>query len=255
MPIESDYTVPALYRGLKILELFDGENRVLTTNDFASHLSCSNAAIYRIVITLTEMNYLRKIARNTYELGPQVISRGFSYLASRDLVDIVKPHITELRDSTSMSCHLSIREGTDSIYIYRAFAAQRLTVNIPIGTRLPCHITAMGRILLTQLDDSGLESLYRNISLDGYGTSAPRSLPELKMTIREDAQRGWVEHRSDYATAIAAGIIDHTGTIIGAINISGPDAILTTEARRSDIRNALLDTAQRINAELGSVHD
>ncbi|MGS0468088.1 helix-turn-helix domain-containing protein [Cobetia marina] len=88
---ENDYTVPALFRGLRILEMFSSRRKVLTTNDFAEELGTTNSAIYRIVITLTDMGYLKKIARNTYELGPQVISLGFSYLASRDLVEVVAP--------------------------------------------------------------------------------------------------------------------------------------------------------------------
>ena len=73
---EKDYTVPALARGLSILEFFNQERRVLSTQELADQLGLSKAAIYRIVQTLTEMQYLNKLARNTYELGPAVVSLG-----------------------------------------------------------------------------------------------------------------------------------------------------------------------------------
>ncbi|MFP5302018.1 IclR family transcriptional regulator [Cobetia sp. SIMBA_158] len=251
---ENDYTVPALFRGLRILEMFSSSRKVLTTNDFAEELGTSNSAIYRIVITLTDMGYLKKIARNTYELGPQVISLGFSYLASRDLVEVVAPHLDTLRDQTTMSCHLSVREGTDAIYLYRAFAAQRISVNIPIGSRLPCHVSAMGRILLTVLGEDELQQLYRQIRLDDYPPPAPQNLPALKDAIEEARRQGWVESRSDYATAIATGLYDHTGHLVGAINISGPDAMMADERRRLLLRGALMDCARHINHELGGLH-
>lgn len=250
---EIDYTVPALYRGLKILELFDSQNRILTTQDFADALEVTTSSIYRIVTTLTEMNYLDKVAKNTYQLGPQVISHGFSYLASRDIVDIVMPHLSALRNLVSMSCHLSVREGQDAVYIYRSFASQRLSVNVPVGTRIACHSCAMGRILLTDLDEPELDALYQHVRLDGYPAPAPRTLPELKQTIANDRTTGWVIHRSDYATAIATGLKDYQGRIVAAINVSGPDALIDGDAYMTELKQQLLATAERISFELGSI--
>jgi DNA-binding IclR family transcriptional regulator len=186
---ETDYMVPALQRGLSILQMFNARERTLGTSEIAERLGVSASAIYRILHTLCEMGYLRKIAKNTYELGPQVVSDGFSYLASRDLVDLALPHLNALRDRTSLSCHLTIREQTDSLYLCRAFAAQRLSVNIPVGTRLPCHCTAMGRILLTGLTPPVLDALYSHVRLDGYAPPAPRTLPELQELIAGDRAR------------------------------------------------------------------
>lgn len=249
---ENDYTVPALYRGLKILELFDSQHRILTTQDFADALGVTTSSIYRIVTTLTDMNYLDKVAKNTYQLGPQVISHGFSYLASRDIVDIAMPHLNALRNAVSMSCHLSVREGQDAVYIYRSFASQRLSVNVPVGTRIACHSCAMGRILLTALDETELDSLYQHVRLDGYPAPAPRTLPELKQAIANDRATGWVMHRSDYATAIATKLTDYQGHTVAAINISGPDALMDCDKRVEELRNQLLTTAERISFELGS---
>lgn len=210
----------------------------------------SPSALYRIVQTLQDMGYLNRLERNQYELGARVISDGFAYLSSRDIVEIALPHLNALRDSTSLSCHLSIREQTDSLYIYRAFAPQRLTVNIPVGTRLPCHVTALGRVLLTALDEDGLAQLYQQVRLDDYPPPAPRTLLELQHTIAEDRERGWVLHRSDYSTAIATAIRDRSGQVVAAINLSGPEAVLATPSAEGRYLGLLRETAADISAEL-----
>ncbi|PPC74331.1 IclR family transcriptional regulator [Pokkaliibacter plantistimulans] len=247
----NDYRVPALFRGLLILQMFNAQTRTLSMNELAEGLGVTVSAIYRIVHTLTEMGYLRKLAKNTYELGPQVVSDGFSYLASRDLVDIAAPHLNALRDRTSLSCHLSIREQTDSLYIYRAFAAQRLSVNIPIGTRIPCHCTAMGRMLLTGLSPAALDALYQSVRLDDHPPPAPKTLPALRQMISDDRERGWVIHRSDYSTAIARGIYNHLGEVVAAINLSGPEAVMDGEVSREHFQQELAQTAEAISRELG----
>ncbi|HEY0285397.1 MAG TPA: IclR family transcriptional regulator [Pseudomonas sp.] len=245
-----DYSVPALARGLSVLGMFDAQTRSLSIQDIAERLGVSTSAVYRILFTLTDMGYLNK--HNTqYELGAQVISTGFSYLASRDIVEVAMPHLNELRDRTSLSCHLSIREQTDSLYLYRAFAAQRLSVNIPIGTRIACHCTAMGRMLLTALSDAELGALYQHIRLDDYPTPAPRTLPQLQALIEGDREQGWVLHRSDYSTAIATSVKDHTGKVSAAINLSGPDAVMDPVGAREQFQALLLECSANISRDLG----
>ncbi|TBU97819.1 IclR family transcriptional regulator [Stutzerimonas kirkiae] len=249
---DTDYRVPALQRGLSIVQMFSAAERSLSANEIAERLGVSLSAIYRIVFTLTEMGYLRKLGKNSYELGPQVLCDGFAYLASRDLADIAMAHLNALRDRTSLSCHLSIREQTDSLYIYRAFAAQRLSVNIPIGTRIPCHCTAMGRMLLSGLSPMELDRLYQHVRLDDYPPPAPKTLPELHQLLERDRERGWVLHRSDYSTAIASAIHDHRGDVVAAINLSGPEAVMDSPVARERYRESLQQCAQAISRELGA---
>ncbi|WP_342246724.1 IclR family transcriptional regulator [Pseudomonas sp. OTU5201] len=249
---EADYRVPALQRGLTILGMFNARVRSLSMNEMAERLAVSPSAVYRIVQTLVDMGYLQKAGRSAFELGPQVIADGFVYLASRDIVEVAMPYLNELRDRTSLSCHLSIREQTESLYLYRAFAPQRLTVNIPIGTRLPCHSTALGRVLLTALDEVELSQLYQHVRLDDYPPPAPRTLPELQQLIRQDRERGWVLHRSDYSTAIATGIRDHSGKVVAAINLSGPDAVMDSPDAQATFLQALGQTQALISAQLGA---
>jgi DNA-binding IclR family transcriptional regulator len=248
---ETHYRVPALERGLSIIEMFSATSRSLTMGDIAERLNLTQSAIYRIVQTLVERGYLRKTAKTLYELGPRVVSGGFAWLASRDIVEIAMSWLNALRDRTSLSCHLAIREHTEAVYIYRAFAQQRLTVNVPIGSRLPCHCTAVGRILLTSLEEAQLYALYRDVRLDGYPLPAPKTYPELQQLLEEDRERGWAVSRSDYSTAIAAPIRNHLGDIISAINLSGPDAIMQSPGVLEHSRLALMNCAEGISAEMG----
>ncbi|MFD1382109.1 IclR family transcriptional regulator [Rhodanobacter aciditrophus] len=242
----TDYHVPALTRGLHIIELFNAEHRVLSTQDFADHLNVSTSSTYRIVQTLLDRGYLKKVARNAYELGPQIVSRGFAYLAGKDLIDIAAPHLNALRDETSISCHLAIRDGLDTLYIYRAQASQRLSVNIPLGTRLPCHTSAMGRVLLQQLSDIELSAMYQTQQLDMYPTPHPQTLGELKRLLRDEWQQGYSSNRSDNATAIAAPIKNYLGKTIAAINISGADQVMNNPEKFDIAKNQLLKAAQAI---------
>ena len=64
-----DYIVPALQRGLRILELFNSDQRNLNMNELAELMGGSVSSIYRIVQTLAAMGYLQKSARTVTSLG------------------------------------------------------------------------------------------------------------------------------------------------------------------------------------------
>lgn len=248
---ENNYMVPALQKGLQILEMFDSQQRSLSQAEMAEALGVSSSSLYRIVQTLTSMGYLNKVGSNSYSLGSQVISRGFSYLASREIVEVAAPFITRLRDSTSLSSHLAIREGNETLYVFRALALQRVSVNVPVGTRFPCHTTAMGRALLIGMSPQELETLYQGQRLDGYPEPAPQTLPDLIAMCEKERAQGWSLHYSDYSTAIAVPVRNFTGEVVAAINVSGPDVIMHKDGVQERLVSALKRSADAIMQELG----
>ena len=251
----TDYMVPALKKGLQILELFSVRQRVLTIGELAERLEVSTSAIYRTVVTLTEMHYLKKAGRNAYELGPMVLSRGFCYLASRDILNMAAAHLDELRDETSASCHLAIREGVEAIYIYRAASPQIMMVNVPVGTRFPCHTVAIGRALLCGLNDETLRKRYSGVPLDGYASGGINSLPQLLVAVAEIRRTGISVSGSDYSTAIATPVRDYTGNVVAAINVSAPDFIIETPGVREHLTGCLIRTGRTISTGMGWPED
>jgi IclR family pca regulon transcriptional regulator len=45
-------------------------------------------------------------------------TKGFAYLATREIVQIVAPYTLALRDESSSSCHLVTRDSIQEIYRY-----------------------------------------------------------------------------------------------------------------------------------------
>lgn len=250
---EKDYTVPALQKGLRILEMFDSNCRALSQVEMAQRLGVSTSSIYRIVQTLTSMGYLSKIGTNTYALGTQVVSRGFSYLASREIVEVAAPFITRLRDSTSLSSHVGVRDGSEVLYVFRALALQRVSVNVPVGTRFPLHTTAMGRALLMGMTPTELQAQFQGQRLDGYPRPAPQTMPELIALCEKERAQGWTRHYSDHSTALAMPIRNFTGQVIAAINISGPDPVMNAEGVMETLLSELKHTAGQIMRQVGGI--
>ena len=98
LPTETKYIVPALAQGLGILSLFSGAQRSFTAPEIAKKLSLPRTKVFRLLQTLLSMDYLRcEEDKRHFSLGPALLSRGFEYLASLDMVEVAQPILQRAR--------------------------------------------------------------------------------------------------------------------------------------------------------------
>lgn len=245
------YLVPALIRGLNILQELSGERRRLTLSEVAAAIGVTRSSAYRLLFTLGHMGFVGFDAETkTYALGPQVLQLGYGYLASRDLVEVAMPHLVRLRDRTGWSAHLGELHGRDVVYLARVATRRSIASTVHVGTRLPARSTTMGRILLSGLSPSEVRELYRDESFAGGGPS----LESLIQQLASDQEAGAVVQNSGYepgVASIAAPIRDVTGHIIAAINISAV-ALLTNDGElNGPLKAEVLAAADAISRDLG----
>jgi DNA-binding IclR family transcriptional regulator len=247
------YTVVGLERGLKLLALFSGEQPEQTLSELARRLGLSRSSVFRVVYTLESMGFLQR-QDNRYRLGPRVLTLGFDYLASQDLVEIARPQLAALRDATGVTAHLGILDRTDVIYVAQAASLRPFASRISVGSRLPAHAMSMGRLLLGGLGDEELTALYAGRALERFTEDTPTTLPTLRERIAIDRERGYVVSRGSFErgiAAVAAPVRDGEGRVVAAINIAGPAAVLDNGALDGVFKDRVIEAAQEISRLLG----
>lgn len=249
--MKKDYIVPALERGLHILELFGQDSKKLSVKEITTALKSTTSQIYRTLYTLEKMHYLEKCDDKKYRLGSQVMHRAFCYLASSEITEVAAAPMRRLRDSTSATTHLAVRSGIEAIYHFRVQSRQQLVPNFAIGTRLPAHRCAVGRMLLSGLSEEKITALYRHVTLDDAPAGSPRSLPALIEQLKQDKARKYASNASHDSKAIAAPIVDYRGKVIAAINISSIHLDIEEGRIQPDLLQALLCCANHISEQFG----
>lgn len=249
------YMVPGLERGLRVLEQFGSARRHLSLAQIARALDVPRSSAFRIIHTLERMGYLeRDEGGRGYHLGTRILSLGFEYLASLDVVDVARPELELMRDTTGASAHLAVREGRDILYLSRVPTRHHLTSNVTIGARRPAHATPMGRLLLSELALDELMALYADHPLQPYTDLTPRTVRELYALAHADLARGYVVSRGSFeagGSSIAAPVFGPNGRVIAAIDISGPDAAFNLAELDTLLKDEVTAAAARISSRLG----
>ncbi|MDT0388479.1 IclR family transcriptional regulator domain-containing protein [Streptomyces dubilierae] len=146
--------VESLARGLTVLTAF-GEGRPrLTLTEVAQATGLARATARRALITYEHLG-LVTTADRTFTLTPRVLSLGFPPLSRTTLPQIAQPHLAALTSRIHESTALAVLSdavlsdaGEEIQYTARVATGRVMSVNITVGTRLPAHATASGRVLL-----------------------------------------------------------------------------------------------------------
>lgn len=253
-PVNHDrYMVPGLERGLRVLFILANERGELSLTEIAERLDAPRSSVFRICYTLDQLGLLRRTPRG-YGLGPRILSLGFDYLSSLDIVEIARPELVALRDDTGASAHLGVLSGTDVVYIAQVPSLRQLASRVAVGSRFPAHAMSMGRLLLSSLPREEFDALYAGVMLKKFTTDTPGTIEELRQKIAAERERGYVISRGSYEqgiVAIAAPVLDRDNKVVAAINISGPAASLDTGALEGVFKDRVCEAAQRISGQLG----
>jgi len=258
---ESATDVPGLERGIAILRLYRRDRASLVAPEIAAELGIPRSTVHRLLHSLETLGLLRSASWGEYALGPGVLTLGFEYLASLDIVEVANPVLSRLRDEMGCSTHLALLYGTNIVFVSRHPVRSAVSSSFGVGFTAPAHVTVIGRLMLGDLDRKALIALYRGVKLVAAGPNAPATLDELAMRIKAERGRGYGIADSASASsqfprgmvAISAPVRGAEGRVVAGINATTVSGAFSAAEIRGTLKDQVLAAAGEISARLGAV--
>ena len=232
----SDYAVPALDKGLDILELLAAESGGLTQTQIAQQLGRTHAELFRMLVCLERRAYVIR-QDDRYRLTTKLFELSHRPEQTRNLLAIALPVMQALSMSLRQSCHLVGRHGADEVLVLAAAESpEPRSFVVRIGSTFPILSTASGRVLLA------------------FAGDRPRTEARTQAMLDAIRKRGMELHRSDVVRGvidISAPVRDARGNVVAALTVP----ILSERSTKRDpsrrAADALLDAVRRISSQLG----
>lgn len=249
-----DSHVHSVLKALRILDAFTVEQPEASLAQLSSFLGMPRSTTHRLVRSLELAHYLEFNSRTgKYRLGLKVLGLGSIVLAQLELVSVSHPFLERLAASTGETVNLGILDGSAVIYIDKVDSREVLRTDLRVGTRLPIHCTALGKLLLAFLPEERAEKILSNYSFQPSTVHTildPRALQAELQVIR---QRGYAYGNQEFilgAQSVGVPIRDFMGKVVAGISVAGPTVRFTEERREAAIP-LLLETARQISERLG----
>lgn len=246
--------VPGLERGIAILRLLNRDRRRITAPEIVAELKIPRSTVHRLLQCLTELDLLRKEPGDAFSAGAGVLSLGFEYLASLDIVQLANPILARLRDETNCNTHLAVLEGYNSIFLLRHLSDIPFSATISVGSSIPVYATVTGRMMLVDHSEAEIRRMFKGVSFRAFGDNTPTSVDQLLKLLETDRANGYALGEGVFGNvlAIATAVRGHDNKIVGAISAIAARGTLTRKELLTSVKAKLLAAAREISQSMGA---
>ncbi|HBZ43618.1 MAG TPA: IclR family transcriptional regulator [Maritimibacter sp.] len=204
--------VAAVNRALSILDAFRQTSGTLTLKEIADATGLYKSTILRLLGSLDDYGYMRRLENGSYQLGPKLAELAAVYRESFNLDAYVVPVLDTLVEELTESATFYVAEGDSRVCLFRREAPQVLRDHVRVGDALPLEKGASGKALRT------------------YAEGLPADGKTMEWAFTSIGER-----HADMAAA-AAPVFDLNGTLIGALNVSGPRSRMTAKVLKQNAK-------------------
>jgi len=269
-PIERQsnrYPVPALDKGLDLLEVLAGQSRGMALVELAAASEKNVTEIFRMVDCLKRRGYIvvdphtdrLNLSMKLYELAHR-------HPPTERLLAVALPQMRALALDTGQSCHLAVQSHGEMLVIAQIDSARNMGFAVHIGGKVGLTSSASGRAYLAFQDDleqTRLLALARDsvglTATVGRATSGAEATHDKTFlaSIQRIRRRGYVSMPSDFIrgiTNMSFPVLSFSGLAVAALTIphlqwQGDDGFPDLAATRMMLGNA----ANRISSAIGNI--
>ncbi|MFH0991701.1 MAG: IclR family transcriptional regulator [bacterium] len=221
-----NYTVPALDRAIRVLELLANAPQGMSLAQLASQTKVPKSTMFRILYTLHQNSIIIEDSeRKMFTLGMKLLEWGNAALSKIDLKTIAHPHLLNLAHETRESFYLAILDHNEVILIDHVDTPEVWKMVTRLGHRSPFHCTATGLVMVSEYTEEELAGLADQQGLKRYTSKTVTSMQKLKKRLEEVRLQGYAvadaEFKADLC-AVAVPIRDHSGKISASLMTALP---------------------------------
>lgn len=220
------YPIESVDRALTVILAFE-ENDTLTISEIGRLLGVSRSTAYRLLNVLEHRGFVRQDPRTkAFSAGTTLLRVGLAAARRSDIRGVLRPLLQQIVDEVGETAHLVVLDGPEAFYMDCVESRQVVRATSRVGTSMPAHVTAAGKVLLAALPDARLDEVLGD-TLPALTRRSKTSATSVRRELKQVAARGWAvnDGESEVGLRAVAALVPSADTNLGidvAITIAGP---------------------------------
>jgi DNA-binding IclR family transcriptional regulator len=243
----------ATARTFAVLEHVARAQQPVEVIDIIAALNLPKATAYRLVDWFIDRGYLsREAGRKRLVVGAKLADLSFRALASS--MHTAAPHLVlqRLVDTVNETCNIGTLVNGDVVYLDRVEAEHwPLRLQFNIGSRVPLHCTALGKLFLALAPARRRHGLLQSLELRWFTEHTITSRSRLEAELKQIRMEQVSFDRQEFLLGVmcaAVPITGKNGELLAAVAVQAPIARMTVETARCH-----LPALRRAAAELAEI--
>ena len=134
--------------------------------------------------------------------------------------------LNSLAEKLGETCNIALPDRDGMIYLDRVETKWPLRIQLPIGTKVPFHATASGKLYLSTLATSHRERLAASLTQEPPQTAnTHRDSASLLTDLKRTRLRGYAEDNEEFMdgmVAVAVPILDQNKRLLSTLSVHAP---------------------------------
>ena len=247
-PESEKHIVPALWRGLKLLEKIAEHPEGAAFSSLVQETGLPTASVYRMVETLEKCGYVKHSVDRRYRISRKLLKLGSLSYGEHSLVERAMPFLRKARDLSGETVLLGVLNGREGIVLACVDSPQAVKVSIQIGHHFPLHTAAPAKAILAMLPEEERIELLESIAYTRFTAATITTKKAFCRELAEVKRLGIAFDRGeelDDLRCIAAPILNEDNYPVAAVWCSGP-ASRFNAAKEKKIVKIIRETAGEI---------
>ncbi|GGA86670.1 IclR family transcriptional regulator [Neiella marina] len=247
------YAVPALDKGLDVLEYLATKSIPLSQKEIADGIGRTANEIYRVLVGLEQRGYLiRDELSGKYRISLKLFTLAKRVSPVDKLRQVAIPIMEDFAVAYGHSCHLSVLYQSKVMVIVHARGPAPVSLSISEGTTFPLVPSTSGRILLAHSNADVRAMLYERD--ESYQNMSKTEIAQLDAELNSIVEQGVCFRPSgltEGVTDCAAIVGQPEGTVIAALAVSSLTSALGQPTDKEELIQAVAATARQIAERVG----
>ncbi len=241
-------------RSFSVLEYVVRAGHPVAPGDIAEQLGLPKPTVYRMIESFEAQGFLQRLfASRRVSVGPRLADFAFDVLRTSIQYAPRRTILNALVAEAGETCNIGTLEGGEIVYLDRVEAKHwPLRLNFHIGSRVPLHCTAIGKLFLAFLEERQREALLTTLELPEFTSNTITDRAALDAELRRIKDAGLSIDREEYTAGVvcvAAPILNARGEMQAGVAIQAPAARMPPEDAYRH-RDALLEAARALGESL-----
>ena len=251
---KSNYVIQSVAHAFDVLEQFNGNVDEIGVTELSKRLKLHKNNVFRLLATLEARGYIEqnKVTEN-YRLGLKCLQVGQIFIHQMGLLLQAKATLKELVKTTKESAFVAIRKGNAIVPLDFAEPARAVRAVSFLGTVLPPHCTAAGKVYLVFDAEGGLGQVLPD-RLERYTEKTIIDRQLLLDQMKAVGAAGFAVEQGEFnedVSSVAVPVRDYTRMLVGALAIVAPSHRMTAETITKEIAPAILRAGGELSKRLG----
>ena len=256
-PAATRYAVPALDKGLDVLELLAREATGLSLNEIAGALGRTSSELFRMVVALARRGYIEQRDGDRYTLTLKLFELAHRHKPIKSLTAAAAPLMLDLVQRALQSCHLTVFYAGRVMVVGEVDSPDRYAFGMKVGALVGLTDTASGYVLLAFQDDNTRRAMLA--SHEEVEGEIDVDAAQLAKIIRDVARKGYAEVQSRQTRGVmnvAFPIRGSAGHAVAVLNVPYIERIDKKVTPSIDaVKEMLRESAARLSLLMGYIAD